>query len=413
MLESFPSLLIATEFPPNASGGGPAVLRQMLRNWPVDRLFWWSCFPEQEARFGQRVAAHRVATITRRFYPNRKFTRVKSWLLDRCWVPSATRHFRKTLADFRPQAVWVVPHNWAIPPLVAVLPQAGTCFHLTLQDYPEMNSSIATFGRKRCRQWAQAVDKLYSAATTRDATSHPMIEDLKSRTGRDAAQMMHAGLEPEDFRFLDSGAGRPGSQIRIAYAGTIHAEPEFAFFVTALKDIASALPAPVRISLFGAHSYQSRPWFDPSWMQEHGNLPEEPLLEALRECTWGFSPMALSDDDPRYNRFSFPTKFITYLAAGLPVITLGHPQNSVVKMASTYPVGLCSTTTSRTELAQQLLTALSQPAPARIYAPGIRRCASAEFDAPQKRALLYQCLQRCSIETLGRAGKDLETTATP
>ncbi len=51
--------------------------------------------------------------------------------------------------------------------------------------------------------------------------------------------------------------------------------------------------------------------------------------------------MALDDDDPRYNRFSFPTKFINYLAAGLPVITLGHPESSVVRMASEYQVGLC------------------------------------------------------------------------
>ena len=48
-------------------------------------------------------------------------------------------------------------------------------------------------------------------------------------------------------------------------------------------------------------------------MREHGNFPEPELLTSLRACTWGFAPMALSDDDPRYDRFSFPTKFISYL----------------------------------------------------------------------------------------------------
>jgi hypothetical protein len=119
--------------------------------------------------------------------------------------------------------------------------------------------------------------------------------------------------------------------------------------------------------------------------------------------------MALSDDDPRYNRFSFPTKFITYLAAGLPVITLGHPENAVVKTASLYRVGICSSSTSRAEISRLLLDALSQPSPSLLYAPEILRCARAEFDAAEKRALLYQCLRLCASHTLRRAETELET----
>ena len=62
------------------------------------------------------------------------------------------------------------------------------------------------------------------------------------------------------------------------------------------------------LDLFGAHSYANESWFDRSWMREHGDLPERELLNKLRACTWGLAPMALTDSDPRYNRFSFPTK---------------------------------------------------------------------------------------------------------
>ena len=104
--------------------------------------------------------------------------------------------------------------------------------------------------------------------------------------------------------------------------------------------------------------------------------------------------MALDDSDPRYNRFSFPTKFINYLAAGLPVITLGHPESSVVKMASEYHVGLCATTTDPAELSAQLLAALSEPNAKSKYRAEIHRCAITEFDAGRMRSVLFQDFEK-------------------
>jgi len=93
MTTDFPRLLVATEAWPNGPGGGLAVIRQMLRDWPAERLFWWSCFPDRDPHFGRRVAAHRVALIPPRLYPNRRWCRQKSWLLEKFWVPWAARHF--------------------------------------------------------------------------------------------------------------------------------------------------------------------------------------------------------------------------------------------------------------------------------------------------------------------------------
>src|SRR5262245_34837604 len=61
MNRDFPHLLVATEFSPNASGGGPAVVRQMLKHWPSEKISWWSCLPEKDKRFGQMVHTHKVA----------------------------------------------------------------------------------------------------------------------------------------------------------------------------------------------------------------------------------------------------------------------------------------------------------------------------------------------------------------
>src|SRR5262245_56731004 len=110
MTDHFPRLLVATEFAPNASGGGPAVVRQMLKDWPAQNLFWWSCLPDPDIRFRQDVADHRVAAIPRKWYPHRRLRFVKSWLQEKFWSARAARHFRRTLELLKPDVLWVIPH---------------------------------------------------------------------------------------------------------------------------------------------------------------------------------------------------------------------------------------------------------------------------------------------------------------
>jgi glycosyltransferase involved in cell wall biosynthesis len=396
MTEPFPRLLLATEFPPNASGGGPAVVRQMLKDWPEEQLFWWSCLPDPDPRFGRKVAGHRVASIPPKLYPHRRAVGFKSWLLENLWTPWAARHLRRTLDAFKPEAIWIIPHRWAVPPLSRVLSRSGIRFHITMQDYMDTRSGELSVGVERSRRLAAMADELYSRAATRDATSHPMIADLQARTGCPAAQMIHAGLEAEDFAWLAGKQPVEVEEVHIAYAGTILVEKEFEHFVKVLGSARSRAGRPVWLHLFGSHSYRSRGWFDPTWVQEHGNLPEPELANALRNCTWGLAPMSLLDDDPRYNRFSFPTKFISYLAAGLPVLTLAHAESSVARTAAAYDVGLCVTSTDPQILEKQLLEMFSLKAPWTRFGPEIVRCARSEFDADRMRKKLYESWFDCA-----------------
>jgi len=393
-----PQLLVATEFPPNASGGGPAVVRQMLKDWPVEHLSWWSCLPETHGRFGQRVQNDRCAVIPWKGYPGRKWASLKSALLERLWTPWATRHLRRTLQELQPDVIWAIPHNWSIPPLATALAGQWPRYHVTVQDYVDVHDNPRRFGSDRCRRMAAMADRLYAGATTRDATSHPMIADLLARTGAGAAQMLHAGLEAKDFGYLTRKTDRPTGTIRIGYAGTILVEDVFERFASVLENVRHTLSKRVELHLFGSHSYAGRRWFNREWMVENGNLTEPELLARLRDCDWAFAPMALTDDDPRYNRFSFPTKFITYLAAGLPVITLGHPESSVMKMAAQYDVGLTTSTSDARTLNEQLQAALNEPSPWNRHGKEILRCAHAEFDAERMRRTLYDCFHKCAAK---------------
>jgi glycosyltransferase involved in cell wall biosynthesis len=395
MSANFPRLLIATEFPPNAGGGGAAIVRQMLKNWPVEKLFWWSSLPDRDQHFGRQVAGHRVASIPPKWMPNRKWRRARTWLMETFWVPRATRHLRQTLAEVQPEVVWAIPHAWSILPLAQVLPGSGSGFHVSVHDYPDLKNQIEGLGADRCRRWAVAVEQLYARAATRDAICQPMLDDLRARTNV-VGTMARAGLEPEDFAYLSAKTATPDGVIRIAYPGSIIVEKEFALFVQVLARIRRQLPRPVSLEFFGDHSYRSRGWFDPAWMTMHGNLPAAELLAALKKCTLGFAPMGLTDDDSRYNRFSLPTKFVSYLQAGLPVILLGHPQSSVMQTAGGFRPGLCWTGGDEEAFSRELLAVLSLPNPWREFGPGLMRCARAGFDAQQMRQTLVENFQKCA-----------------
>ncbi len=401
----YPKLLVATEFPPNGSGGGPAVVRQLLRGWPAERLCWWSCAPDLDARFGQTVATHRVAAIPPKLYTNRRYAHLKAALLHRLWTPWAARHFQRTLATLQPDVVWAIPHAWSILPLARVLPHAGTGFHVSIHDYADAHGMAARIGAEPVADMVRGAKHLYASACTRDAISHAMAADLLTATGKPACQVARAGVEESDLVATETAPAGSAAAVRVAYAGSIIVAREFELFARALAAARIHLKRPVEFHLFGAHRFATQPWFQEGWMIERGNLPEGELTEALRACDWGFSPMALTATDPRYNQFSFPTKFIGYLAAGLPVITLAHPTTSVMEVASRYDVGLATSADSLESLTAVLVRALSEPMPRMRHRGEIIRCARAEFDAGKMRAVLHAGFADCAARTRRKAGR--------
>lgn len=388
-------LLVATDFPPDAPGGGPAVIRQMLRGFP-GQIYWWSCRRSLARHSGvppQPILEHALASPGRLF-PQKRLTRWKAIAMRTLWSPYAAYSLESFLRKVSPDCVWAIPHDWSILPLHQTLLKCGPKswrMHATIQDFPDIHHHAALWGPKIVSTLVRQQEALYASADSADATSPPMLNFLQKRTGKEGVQMLHAGLELEDFHFLETQAARLPSTgpIRIAYAGTILVEPEFSFFTQLLEKI-RALGVDLRLEFWSAHTYSARPWFRHEWMKEHGHLSEADLAPRLRQCSWGFIPMSFSDLDPRYNRYSLPTKFITYLAAGLPILSLGHPESSLMKMTTAYQVGLQFTKADLSETSSlRLKIALSEPNAK--YVPEILRCARDHFDAEKMKAKLWRC----------------------
>ena len=392
MSRAFPKLLVATEFPPNASGGGPAVVRQMLKGWPSEKLAWWSCLPGDQRSLEFQVTAHRVAKIPRKLYPHLRLVGPKTWILKKAWAPWAAKHLRETIREYRPDVIWTIPNLWSILPLANVLPTTAVPYHISIHDYPDTRQSEEKMGRRTAGYFVSLLEKLYRQASTRDTICEEMAGDLEIKTGRPANQILHAGVEPEEFAYLNQKKSSIPKAVKIAYVGTIIAEETFVQFIESLSRIRKQLPKPVELHFFSSHTYGERSWFAPEWMIEHGNLDLEQLSAALQTCDWGFAPMELSDGNPRYNRFSLPTKVISYLAAGLAIISLGHKDSTIAQLARKYPFGIALDDSHVAKLDAFLANGLSEQNGWARYGAGILQCARNDFDAVSMRSQLHAAL---------------------
>jgi glycosyltransferase involved in cell wall biosynthesis len=393
-------ILIATEFPPDAAGGGAAIVRQMLTEFPVGiEIFWWSVLPRKRAAKGWAagvVKKHFCGASPGKLMPQRKFTRLKAWLLEHLWASFAANDFKKTLKEVRPDCVWVIPHNWSILPIheVLVRQRYPARYHVSIHDYVDVHGFGKRFGYSLETRIRRQQDEIYKNSETRDAICQSMADDMERLTGKRADFICRKGVSLETLPPLDHSGRRNGTvPIRIAYAGTVVVHEDFKRLTEVLDSLRESHP--LELHLYGAHDYGKAPWFG-DWMEQHGNLNESELTRELSSMDWGISLMALGDHDPSYNRYSFPAKFSTYLAAGLPVITIGHRESSVVRMALEYNVGVVLDKLDHAAIVR-LEKALIRPKAKEFHRSEIFRCAREQFDELKMRRELISIFRKQRI----------------
>ena len=102
--------------------------------------------------------------------------------------------------------------------------------------------------------------------------------------------------------------------------------------------------------------------------------------------------MDLTDDNPRYNQFSLPSKVVTYLANGLAIISHGHKSSTITHLAGKYSFGIRLENENENVMDSLLIEGLGERDVWGHYAGEILRCAHSEFDAASMRERLHFAL---------------------
>jgi hypothetical protein len=324
--------------------------------------------------------------------PNRRVPRLKSLILDVLWTPFAALHLRRVAMRLQPQQIWALPYGWSIPATHRANLGQSFRMHVSIWDYVDNKGHRGLLGNERAEKFQRKLERLYSDAASVDVISKPMIKDLAQRTGRSDALIVHSGLERWDIERLARSTPASSSVIRIAYAGTIIAASAFEMVVRSMGTIRGKLTRPFVLEFFGGRNVQRHSWFDPGWMNDHPLMNETEFHEHLCQCTWGLIVMDLTDNDPRYNRFSFPNKFGTYLSAGLPLLVVGHSASSAAGVVGDCPVGVFTDASSASGLALFFENALTERHPQERFRSQILRAAAIEFNMEETRRRLWAAL---------------------
>ena len=220
---------------------------------------------------------------------------------ERIWTPLAARHLERTVAEVKPDVVWVLLYEWPILAARQMRLPAGSRLHVSLWDAPDTNGQVENLGAARSQRFVQAAFELVRRANTCDAISKGMLDEVASQAGRRDAVLVHSGFEPEHLRLLEGPPAVVADDVlRLAYVGTIISEQSFLRTLAALEKVRRTLTRPVSLEFFGGRNYAARSWFDPKWMVEHGVFSDQGLVESLRRCDWGVVVVDLEGENLRY-----------------------------------------------------------------------------------------------------------------
>ncbi len=386
-----PKILFVNQAPPDSLALADLV-RQLLVGYPPERIAWWYCrTPRSRGLTDLKVGSLHRYPLPVRLVPNRKLRALKGGLLEWIWAPLAARHLRKTVLEVKPDLVWVLLYEWPILVAHRMKLPPGPRLHVSLWDCPDTEWQVQNLGAARSQRFVNAAFELTGRATTCDGVSRGMLEEIRSRTGRRDAVLVHSGFEPQHLKLLEAAAPVSGdSTLRLAYVGSIITEQSFLRTLMALDKVRASIGRPVVLEFFGGRNYASRPWFDPQWMMEHGVFSDQGLVESLRRCDWGIVVTDLEGQSLRYSRFSFPNKIGTYLSAGVPVLGLGHATSALADVMRSNRIGTFSSAEGGAAMEEFLSRSLKLPQPRAHYREDILSCARTEFNAMEIRERLWR-----------------------
>jgi len=388
----FPKIFFANYYSPDSKVLAD-LIRQLFLGYPADRIAWWYCrrtpaYEKPELKI-DNVYCY---PIPNKLMPNKKLAKSKSWLLERFWVPLAARHLERSIADAKPDLVWVWLQGW--PAFVCTAADLKNYrMHASLWDFPDVNSQIPMLGVERVQRIRNKIYQLIKKSDTYDALCPSSIEEICLNTGRKDGVMVHSGFEPHHLQALEKLSSTPQSGdgiLRVAYVGTIISEKGFFKTLAALDTVRKSQSRKIVLEFFGARNYRKCSWFNPEWMMEHGLFTDEGLIEAVRKCTWGIVVMDPEGEDLGYSRFSFPNKVGSYLSAGVPILGFGNPQSCLVKMMQEHNFGRFTTATDAGGLEKFFQESFQIGSPGEKFREGILRCAQTEFNAAEMRARLWK-----------------------
>ena len=313
-------LILVTDYPPDADGGGAVILRSLLGPEERPRVLWLSPSPSAHApatlRAGSSGRGRRSAILDQTIYARALADEVLAVARDR-----------------QARAFWVVLHGSGVA-IARRLAEAGRLpVHATVHDDPAYANAL------RSRRYLPLVPLIARdfARAIRGADSVDVIGTSMADHYR-----RKFGIEPSVVHRALPGPVEPGPAfdkarhgLRAGVLGSTYSYGPLPILARAVEAASRTLGVPGRITVLGrGHGERLRAEMAGRVEVEVlGHVEEAEAVERLRRCfalylNYPFGPL-----DGALRRYSFPTKLGTYALAARPILIHAPADSSIVPLA--------------------------------------------------------------------------------
>jgi hypothetical protein len=313
-------LILITDYPPDAPGGGAVILRSLLRPEDRRRVLWLSPTPSADApatlRAGSGGRGRRSPALDQTIHARA--------LADEALAIARERGAR---------AFWVVMHGAGVS-IAARLAGAGALpVHLTVHDDPAYANAL------RSRRYlplvpliARDFGRAIRRAASVDVIGPGMAEHYRRKYGV-APAIVHRALPGPIEAGPDYDGARHG--LRVGVLGSTYSYDPLPILARAVEAAASRLGVPGRLLIVGqGHGDRLRAEVGHRVEVEAiGHVEEAEAVPRLRDCfalylNYPFGPL-----DGALRRLSFPTKLGTYALAARPLLIHAPRDSSIAHLA--------------------------------------------------------------------------------
>jgi hypothetical protein len=318
-------------------GGGARILRAMLPSRAGG--FFSVCtstLPPPDTELGPEIHVP-----PRRRSPDRlEQTRI-GFYLDYATLALRRTYARRlstVLHDRNANAVNVVPHDLTFPHACEAARRLGLPYSLTVND----DLAYALAGRPG-RTWAlECLGRAWREAASRVAWTEALAEEYCRRYGRRPYTVVMEGLE----RVADQPRAAVPDRLHVYFMGLMHLsyEPNLIALMDALDLVREQRPE-LEITLTCRCG-----WLSTSAMRKRAAQATFPVTvlpfasegevdRDLADADFLYVPLPFDREHDPLVRFSFPTKIITYLGSGLPILYHGPSHGNAFEVVGRQRTG--------------------------------------------------------------------------
>ena len=313
-------LVLVTDYPPDAPGGGAVILRSLLEPRDRERVVWLSPSPSNGApatlQAGSSGRGGRSLGLDQTVYAKALADEVRTIALER-----------------GARGLWVVLHGSGVAIASRLVRDGSLPVHATVHDDPAYANALRSRRYLPLVPWiARDFARAIRGADSVDVIGPEMADHYRRKYGVEAS-VVHRGLpgpvEPA------SDYDKAGCGLTVGVLGSTYAYKPLSILARAVERAARTLEVPGRVVVVGrSHGDRLRSEMDGRVEVEVlGHVDEPEGVEALRRCfvlylNYPFGPL-----DGALRRLSFPTKLSTYVQAARPILIHAPSDSSIAHLA--------------------------------------------------------------------------------